>query len=123
MKTQNLNFHFFAGAFLLFIPAFFFLSDMLEQMFNSNFLIENIFVRIDKISGLISAFLMVGLPFMAICINTIPLMNLTVKRENNTLKIILSVRAKILNIVVVCAGFFMIVLIMGYLFTENYMLR
>lgn len=123
MKTQNLNISFLAGSFIMLIPAVFFFSVIMEQFFNNNYLIENIFVPIDKISGLISAFLMIGLPFIAVCINIIPLVSIEVKNEKEKFRLTIELKAKILNIIIICLGVLTIMTIMGYLFTENFRLK
>lgn len=105
------------------VPVLFFFSVAMEQVFNNNFLIENIFVPIDKTSGLLSAFLMIGLPFIAICINLIPLVNLKIKKENEFLHLSFDIKTKILNIFIICLGFFTIAIILGYLVTENFKLK
>ncbi|MEO8399696.1 MAG: hypothetical protein ABI550_07775 [Ignavibacteriaceae bacterium] len=123
MKTQNLNLSSITGMIMMSIPALFFFSVVMEQFFNNNFLIENIFVPIDKTSGLLSAFLMIGLPFIAVCINLIPLINLKIKKENNTLRLSFDIKTRVLNIVIICLGIITMAIILGYLFTENFKLR
>ncbi len=126
MKTENIfhiNRHFFIGALLMFIPALFFFAVAMEQFFGNSFLNESIFIRIDKISGFLSAILMVGFPFIAICINLFPLIDLKFKKEDNKLNVTFTIRAKVLNILICALGVLTIAVIFTYLFTENFVAR
>jgi hypothetical protein len=126
MKPANLfqiNKQFIIGATLMFMPALFFFSVVMEQFFHNNFLIESIFVRIDKISGLLSALLMFGLPFIAICINAISFINFKMKKENENLVGYFIIKPRVLNVLVCLLGVMTIIIILSYLFVENYQLR
>ena len=123
MKSKNLNLNFLIGIFLMLMPALFFFSVVMERFFGNNFLVENIFVPIDKTSGLISAFIMVGLPFIAICINILTFINVSFNKEKDNFLFKLEIKPRLLNILIACLGFLTIVIIIGYLFTENFLPR
>jgi len=126
MKTENvfqINKQFVIGGLLMFMPVLFFFAVVMEQFFGNSFLNESIFVRIDKISGILSAFLMVGFPFIAICINLFPIIDLKFKKEDNKLNVTFTIRAKALNILISILGVLTIAVIFTYLFTENFVAR
>jgi len=103
MKTQNIfqiNKQFIIGSLLMFMPALFFFAVGMEQFFGNSFLNESLFVRIDKISGFISAILMAGFPFIAVCTNIIPLIQLKFKKQEDELNISFIIKARILNIMI-----------------------
>lgn len=108
---------------LMLLPVTFFTSVLLEQYSNNNFSMDYIFVPIDKTSGTFSALIMVGLPFLAFCINIVPLMNLEISRENVILKFSFEIKKKIFNLIIACLGLLTIIIILSYLFTENFRLR
>lgn len=105
------------------IPAVFFISVILEQFFGNSLLMESIFVPIDRTSGLLSAFFMIGFPFISICINIIPLMNFKIKKEKDVLKFTFEIKPQLFNIIITGLGFLTIAVILGYLFTENFKLK
>lgn len=120
MKAKTSNKQFLLGSMLMFMPLFFFFSVFMEQVMHNNFLVENIFGRLDRVNMGISAFMMMGFPAIAALINLLPLVNLRIYKEGRTINGNFRFTLRTLNIIIIFAAVITLAVVTAYLFIENY---
>ena len=118
-KTSSLR-QFIIGSILMFMPVFFFFSVFMEQVMQNSYLVENIFVKLDRVNMGISAFMMMGFPAIAALINLIPLIKLNIRKEGRDINGSFSFTLRTLNIIIVLAAVVTLAVVTAYLFAENY---
>lgn len=76
----------FVSSLLLLLPVFCWLSIFMYVVFHQTFLMDEIFVKINRVSSLLSILIMVGLPLLTILMINLPYFELNFGKSNSNLE-------------------------------------
>ncbi len=122
MKYSNLlqlNLPFILGAIAMFIPASFWLAIGMSLIFNNGFLME-FFGWLDHEYWYYSMIVLVVLPAVAFIYNTLYILKLEMRCEEDRIWFSAGIKPLLLNACVVGFAALNIFLVLGYFFLENY---
>ena len=108
------------GLALMAFALLFWLAVLLEVAFHQPFLIESVFVPIDRFSAWLSISGVVVLPALAVLLNIVPLLKVEFHDSAEQFLFTLEIKKRPSNALVVLIGLFMVMAIMLYSFVENF---
>ena len=115
MKTISFihfNRPFIYGLALMTLPTLFWIGVFFEQILNNPFITDGIFLKLDQLSHVFSIIIMMVMPLSAAVIN----LNFVWKQSLPTRSVSFDLFG---NVLVFCYAVCTMVMILGYLFTEN----
>ncbi len=110
------------GYALIAFAVLFWIAVIQEQLFHSNWLVENIVVKIDRTSSFLSILLCLVFPLIALIINFIHMVSFNFKKEKNECVATLRMRPAATNVAIIIFCLMNTLMLVAYLFTENFTL-
>ena len=75
----------FLSSLFLLLPAFCWLSIFMHVVFHQNFLMDEVFAKIDGVSSLLTILILVGLPMLSILVINLPFLEINLGKSNSYL--------------------------------------
>ncbi|HKR06698.1 MAG TPA: hypothetical protein VJY62_18835 [Bacteroidia bacterium] len=110
------------GLALLTFPILFWIAVTLEQLFHNEFLQENLVMKIDHASSLLSILLFIVFPLIALLINLFYITRFSSYKENTEWVTMLSFRPQTANLSIIIFSAVNILILFGYSITENFII-
>jgi hypothetical protein len=110
------------GFALLTFPVLFWIAVTSEQLFHNGFLQENLIMKIDHASSLLSILLFVIFPLAALLINLFYIVRLTVHKEAEEWTTVFRFRPQAANLAIIIFSAINILILFSYSITENFII-
>ena len=125
MKTTITSMHnkpALIGFALLTFPILFWIAVILEQLFHNEFLQENLIMKIDDVSSILSIILFIIFPLIAFLINLFHIARLSIFKENQEWITVFRFQPVTINLAIIIFSFINIFILLSYSITENFII-